>query len=145
MRKGSHQRWRIGSEVSHLLLLCASLFLCVGVVGCSTEGREERLLAENKHQYERAVEWVVREVSARGATAIEFDTLRLPREYSSLSDSGEVVVYLDDQGEVETVGFFVSRGILGSSRQIVYVASDDDPQAVFDRRLAPQWYLMVTQ
>lgn len=79
----------------------------------------------------------------------EYDNVKLPKEYSFLSSSGEVHVY--NHNDTELVSFWVVRGFLSGSIELVYshsgegIITDTIPYITKVTKIQDNWYYVETE
>ena len=81
----------------------------------------------------------------------DLGNVKLPNKYKKVSTSGEVAVYQNDE-DGKLIGFWVFRGMLSGSVQLVYStggeeiirSSDIEHPIVSIDKLKDNWYYVVT-
>lgn len=82
----------------------------------------------------------------------DYGNAKLSKKQKKLSISGEIKIYKnDDEGQV--IGFWIFRGMLSCSRQLIYTSLDYelieenlDKHAIIDvKKLKENWYYIITE
>ena len=74
--------------------------------------------------YKEEYEKVVKLVKDKGLVTYEYDNAKLPKELKKISISGEISIYKNDE-EGQIIGFWIFRGMLSGSTQLIYSSCDE--------------------
>lgn len=133
-------------------LICVlSLILCVLTVAFAVAFpfRMAKVKAEVT-LFEKDRMQVIEQIAAGQLTPDAYGSIRLPKKYQRISSDGTVFVYQNDDEQV--VSFWVFRGMLSGSVQLIYSSLDesliwDNENAhpiISIEQLKEHWYLVET-
>lgn len=112
--------------------------------------REAKVRLELKFCEEERLE-IIKMIEDNKLKVDDLGNAKLPNKYKKVSTSGEVAVYQNDE-DGKLIGFWVFRGMLSGSAQLVYStggeqlirSSDIEHPIVSIDKLKDNWYYVVT-